>query len=494
MSYTTIAPLPPQNERDDLASSELASLRELWLEKKRRFENTGEYGVFIKRMRLEWAIETGIIERLYHWDRGMTETLIEQGIDAALISHRDRIKRDKAENIAKMIHDQEAVVEGLFALIKNERPVTEHFIRTMHQQFTAHQDFSDAVTPQGAPMQVTLLKGAYKTQPNNPTRSNGTVHEYCPPQQVTDEMQRLVELYHEYEEADVAPEILSAWLHHRFVQIHPFQDGNGRVARALATLIFLRAGLFPLVIRDSDRKEYISSLEEADGGDLSRLVRLFSARERDSVLSALEIRQETWQPAHVIIKNAAGILRKRTDAKRKQIKSVYRVAAKLQETIERRLSEVKADLVEQLRLARAPRLSADYNAGISSARSEAENSHYYRPQIVEMAKEHGYFANTMEYKSWSRLAIFTEAAFEVIFSIHGYGYQDNGVMAVSGFTFERAPSKESEHSAPTAPKSAHPDIFRFNHRESEADILRRFNEWLEQAVTIALAEWQKTLG
>jgi len=33
-------------------------------------------------------IETGIIERLYTWDRGVTEILIEQGIDATLIAHR----------------------------------------------------------------------------------------------------------------------------------------------------------------------------------------------------------------------------------------------------------------------------------------------------------------------------------------------------------------------------------------------------------------------
>ena len=42
----------------------------------------------------------------------------------------------------------------------------------------------------------------------------------------------------------------AAWLHHRFVQIHPFQDGNGRIARALSTLIFVKAGWFPLVVRD----------------------------------------------------------------------------------------------------------------------------------------------------------------------------------------------------------------------------------------------------
>lgn len=76
----------------------------------------------------------------------------------------------------------------------------------------------------------------------------------------------MVRMYREAE-STYSPEVRSAWLHHRFTQIHPFQDGNGRVARALASLVFLREGLFPLVVRESDRVEYIGALETADAGD-----------------------------------------------------------------------------------------------------------------------------------------------------------------------------------------------------------------------------------
>ena len=500
MPYTAIAPLPPQDERDSLASGELASLRESWLDKKGRLVDSGEYDRFVKRMRLEWAIETGIIERLYYWDRGVTETMLEQGIDAALIGHRDRIKRDKPENIAKMIQDQQDVVAGLLPFVRGEQPLTEHYIRAMHQQFTAHQDTADAVTPAGEFVSVPLLKGRYKKQPNNPTRPDGAIHEYCPPERVTDEMQRLVGLYREYDEGVVAPEVLSAWLHHRFVQIHPFQDGNGRVARTLASLVFLRAGLFPLVIRDSDREEYISSLEEAGDGDLSRLVRLFAARERDSIRSALAIRPGAqWaEQNRQIIKSAAGILREKTAAKRKQLKSVYEVAGKLQERIEKRLPRTRDELNHQLRPTRAPGLAAGYNASVESARNGADNSRYFRWQIINVAKGHGYFANTRDYKSWSRLLIFTESIFEAVFSVHGYGHQDNGVMVVSAFTFERTLSEQAEppgeSPGPADPEPSHPDLFRFNYRESESDIFKRFDEWLEDAITFALAEWRKTLG
>ena len=50
--------------------------------------------------------------------------------------------------------------------------------------------------------------------------------------------------------------------HARLVSIHPFSDGNGRTARLLMTLILLRSGYPPIVIRPEDRPDYIDSLEK----------------------------------------------------------------------------------------------------------------------------------------------------------------------------------------------------------------------------------------
>ena len=59
-------------------------------------------------------------------------------------------------------------------------------------------------------------------------------------------MDNLVKWYNSYDKED--PLLVAAWLHHRFTQIHPFQDGNGRVARVLTTMVMLKAGLLPLVV------------------------------------------------------------------------------------------------------------------------------------------------------------------------------------------------------------------------------------------------------
>jgi Fic family protein len=79
-------------------------------------------------------------------------------------------------------------------------------------------------------------------------------------------------------------------LHHRFTQTHPFQDGNGRVARTLASLIFIRQGLFPIVITRNDRQEYINASEAADKGELTGLVNLFSRLQEKILIKGLGLR------------------------------------------------------------------------------------------------------------------------------------------------------------------------------------------------------------
>lgn len=45
------------------------------------------------------------------------------------------------------------------------------------------------------------------------------------------------------------PLLTAAWLHHRFTQIHPFEDGNGRVVRALLTWHLVREDYLPVVVK-----------------------------------------------------------------------------------------------------------------------------------------------------------------------------------------------------------------------------------------------------
>ncbi|MFH1101040.1 MAG: Fic family protein [Methanobacteriota archaeon] len=63
----------------------------------------------------------------------------------------------------------------------------------------------------------------------------------------------------------------AAFIHHQLVWIHPFFDGNGRVARLVTNLVFMQHGYPPIVLKQEQRKTYYHVLHQADNGNLSPL-------------------------------------------------------------------------------------------------------------------------------------------------------------------------------------------------------------------------------
>ena len=271
------------------ASEELPALARMWQTISGEFDPARVHD-FNERLKREWAIETGIIERLYTLDRDTTQLLIEQGIDASLIA--SGATDQPPELVAGMIQDHAEAVDWLFDAVTSERPLSTSFVKQLHQFMTRKQLFATGFDAFGNRHDIKLRHGAFKIWPNNPRNSDGKVHKYCPPEQVDSEMGRLIEMHRAHDEEGLAPDVSAAWLHHRFVQIHPFQDGNGRVARAIASLVLIRAGWFPLVVTRDDRDNYIEALERADGGDLARLARQTADFQRKRFVRAASIASE----------------------------------------------------------------------------------------------------------------------------------------------------------------------------------------------------------
>jgi hypothetical protein len=85
-------------------------------------------------------------------------------------------------------------------------------------------------------------------------------------------MHRLVDEFRTDQFDSAHPALQAAFAHFAFVAVHPFSDGNGRVARALASVFTYRAASIPLMILSSDRSEYFEVLKEADGGQYQPFV------------------------------------------------------------------------------------------------------------------------------------------------------------------------------------------------------------------------------
>jgi Fic family protein len=81
----------------------------------------------------------------------------------------------------------------------------------------------------------------------------------------------------------------ASFLHHRFVEIHPFIDGNGRVARLLTNLYLILKNYPPMVLKKEDRKKYYRTLRAADSGNLGTFANFIAKAVDESLTLYLSI-------------------------------------------------------------------------------------------------------------------------------------------------------------------------------------------------------------
>jgi Fic family protein len=81
----------------------------------------------------------------------------------------------------------------------------------------------------------------------------------------------------------------AAFLHHRFVEIHPFIDGNGRVARLLTNIYLIARTYPPIVLKKEDRGKYYRFLRAADAGNLSPFANFIAKAVDESLTMYLSI-------------------------------------------------------------------------------------------------------------------------------------------------------------------------------------------------------------
>jgi hypothetical protein len=278
--WTPIADLP--ENYISLINLRLNILKEKWLKLKPLIKKEN-FASFIDKIRTEWVIELGNVENIYFISDKIIETLVKDGLYSIQLPHQGNSSLVVDPQAFFISHSE--VFDALYEMTGSNNYLSKYTIRGMHALITENQTTAIALDSFGKRINIPLSKGIFKKWPNNPVTIKGSIHQYCPPEQVEPELTRLLNFHAEHILKSVPVEIEAAWLHHRFLQIHPFQDGNGRVARVLASLSYIKAGLFPPIVKLHDKSSYLQGINLADSGNLKPLIDYFS----DLVSDKLEI-------------------------------------------------------------------------------------------------------------------------------------------------------------------------------------------------------------
>ena len=466
-----------------LCRPDLQAVHRQWVDDRRLIKDEAKLRKFQEELAMRWSIETGIIERLYQVDRGVTIQVLEAGMEALGRFHaRGLISTDARA----LISDQREALEMVMDLVGGEQSMTSFYIKSLHQRLTLSQEKREAVDLFGRLKKVPLVKGDWKKLPNNPKRPDGSIHEYCPADYVQDEIDQMLTWHTEHEEQGVCAEVEAAWLHHRFSQIHPFEDGNGRVARALTGAVFLKADYLVLVIRDEEHRErYLDALEDADGGDLGPLVDLFAdvqiADLQEAIKSIRELRGETIVQ---VTETIAERLRRRKLAVEER---ATKVMDDLVQVVNLRLEEARGELERAIGDDVRIRVFAD----------DPEKEDWWRWQIVEAAREFDYYAELSRPRRWVsmrlRLPQLEEEETRFVFSLHAVGRAAD-LHAVTAFLTNPVTTGKGDVSRQWESEIVSARPFRFRAETDRVeDIDVQFREWLDTTIENGLAAWGERL-
>lgn len=161
-----------------------------------------------------------------------TKAVLEDGITIAGKSFREHAEANNHLEALEYVED----------LINEDVPLTQRTIKDIHAIVLQGIDRSIAGKYRST---VALITGANHTPPS--------------PEKIQDEMDKLMEWYESAEE--LHPVEKSSMLHAKFVNIHPFLDGNGRTSRLLMNFELMKAKYPPITIEKDERFKYYEVLD-----------------------------------------------------------------------------------------------------------------------------------------------------------------------------------------------------------------------------------------
>lgn len=253
---------------------EQAAILKANLDKMRPLDAERE-AMILQKLRLDWNYHSNHLEggKLTY---GETKALILFGITASGKPLQDHLETSGHNEAIKWIED----------MVKGERPLTESFIRELHELILKEPYKKPAITPNGGKVERWISIGRYKTSPNHVQTQTGETFRFASPEETPARMTDLMDWYAQKKANAATNAILfAAEFHYKFILIHPFDDGNGRIARLLMNFILMQYGYPPAIIKTDDKDNYFAALQQADAGILEPFVGYIT----ENVMKTLDI-------------------------------------------------------------------------------------------------------------------------------------------------------------------------------------------------------------
>jgi Fic family protein len=199
-----------------------------------------------------------------------TRSLLLMEIDSsATKAVTEKKKRDEKEMIG---HDKAITTLGLMDKLNfaeteikanAEIEIFHKLIKELNKMILVEDYKKRVIDVNGDQLFEEVKVGQYKTKNNHVKRRDGSTFKFADVSETQALMTDLIARYNKKKD-ELHPIVLASMFHYKFIRIHPFDDGNGRVCRLLVNMMLMNAG-YPLFIVPTDQKdEYYDLLEYLD--------------------------------------------------------------------------------------------------------------------------------------------------------------------------------------------------------------------------------------
>ena len=206
------------------------------------------------------AMESGALDGLFRANPELTTTVLSSAVD--LPAH------DEVTGSVELIAEchRRALVLACEAA-SDGRAITQNLIAVLQDVITEAQATYTVTTDRGVSVEVELPRRQYKPVSNYLVLRQGRLAVFAPAGRVAAEMQRLTSEFASAEFGGLHPAVQAAYAHYALTAIHPFADGNGRLARVVASIFLLRSVGVPLLVFADQWPCYYQALEAAPHPD-----------------------------------------------------------------------------------------------------------------------------------------------------------------------------------------------------------------------------------
>jgi Fic family protein len=165
-------------------------------------------------------------------------------------------------------------------------PITQASVKELHRELMSDSRQWDD--------ESFYRPGEYKFRDNYVMRPTGKYIKFVSPEDVPIRMDSLIQEINSWhlklnqDDLKNHPLHLSVIFHVQFTNIHPFDDGNGRIARLVSNLLLFKKGYPPFVVNEKHREIYLGALYKAtDDEEYEPLTRLFACSLIESLQSKI---------------------------------------------------------------------------------------------------------------------------------------------------------------------------------------------------------------